>query len=58
MTCRYLIILVLIQNRRNWFLERILKLGLTPIAKEYQCVRLILFISRDLLHYAIVLDLP
>ena len=25
--------------RRNWFLERVLKLGLTMIAKEYQCVR-------------------
>ena len=25
--------------RRNWFLERVLKLGLTPLAKEYQCVR-------------------
>lgn len=24
--------------RRNWFLERVLKLGLTPLAKEYQCV--------------------
>jgi len=24
---------------RNWFLERVLKLGLTPVAKEYQCVR-------------------
>lgn len=24
--------------RRNWFLERVLKLGLTQIAKEYQCV--------------------
>ena len=24
---------------RNWFLERVLKLGLTNIAKEYQCVR-------------------
>ena len=23
---------------RNWFLERVLKLGLTPVAKEYQCV--------------------
>jgi hypothetical protein len=25
-------------TRRNWFLERVLKLGLTPVAKEYQCV--------------------
>ncbi|KAF9650639.1 hypothetical protein BDM02DRAFT_3259653 [Thelephora ganbajun] len=24
-------------TRRNWFLERVLKLGLTQIAKEYQC---------------------
>ena len=24
--------------RRSWFLERVLKLGLVPIAKEYQCV--------------------
>jgi hypothetical protein len=23
---------------RNWFLERVLKLGLIPVAKEYQCV--------------------
>jgi hypothetical protein len=29
--------------RRNWFLERVLKLGLTPIAKEYQCVRRLSF---------------
>lgn len=28
--------------RRNWFLERVLKLGLTLIAKEYQCVSLYL----------------
>ena len=27
-------------TRRTWFLERVLKLGLTQIAKEYQCVRL------------------
>ena len=26
-------------HRRTWFLERVLKLGLTQIAKEYQCVR-------------------
>lgn len=26
-------------SRRNWFLERVLKLGLVQIAKEYQCVR-------------------
>lgn len=25
-------------HRRNWFLERVLKLGLTVISKEYQCV--------------------
>ena len=24
--------------RRTWFLERVLKLGLTQVAKEYQCV--------------------
>lgn len=30
-------------RRRNWFLERVLKLGLTPLAKEYQCVRRCLF---------------
>ena len=24
-------------SRRNWFLERVLKLGLTMVAKEYQC---------------------
>ena len=28
--------------RRNWFLERVLKIGLTMVAKEYQCVRLAL----------------
>lgn len=26
------------RSSRNWFLERVLKLGLTPLAKEYQCV--------------------
>lgn len=26
---------------RNWFLERVLKLGLTMVAKEYQCVSII-----------------
>ena len=26
-------------HRRTWFLERVLKLGLTQIAKEYECVR-------------------
>ena len=26
-------------HRRTWFLERVLKLGLTQVAKEYQCVR-------------------
>jgi len=31
--------------RRNWFLERVLKLGLTPLAKEYQCVRRALSLS-------------
>jgi hypothetical protein len=31
------------RGRRNWFLERVLKLGLTPLAKEYQCVSPILF---------------
>lgn len=25
-------------SRRTWFLERVLKLGLVQIAKEYQCV--------------------
>ncbi|KII92258.1 hypothetical protein PLICRDRAFT_104349 [Plicaturopsis crispa FD-325 SS-3] len=29
--------LLKLEKRRNWFLERVLKLGLTPIAKEYQC---------------------
>jgi hypothetical protein len=28
----------MLTHRRNWFLERVLKLGLTMIAKEYQCV--------------------
>lgn len=30
--------------RRNWFLERVLKVGLLSISKEYQCVR-----ERDLI---------
>ncbi|KAF8629213.1 hypothetical protein AX17_005798 [Amanita inopinata Kibby_2008] len=29
--------LLKLEKRRNWFLERVLKLGLTMIAKEYQC---------------------
>jgi len=29
--------LLKLEKRRNWFLERVLKLGLTQIAKEYQC---------------------
>ena len=26
-------------HSRTWFLERVLKLGLVQIAKEYECVR-------------------
>ncbi|KAF8590997.1 hypothetical protein K439DRAFT_1328309 [Ramaria rubella] len=29
--------LLKLEKRRNWFLERVLKLGLTNVAKEYQC---------------------
>jgi len=29
--------LLKLEKRRNWFLERVLKLGLVTIAKEYQC---------------------
>ncbi|KAI0085061.1 hypothetical protein BDY19DRAFT_967807 [Irpex rosettiformis] len=29
--------LLKLEKRRTWFLERVLKLGLTQIAKEYQC---------------------
>jgi len=29
--------LLKLEKRRNWFLERVLKLGLTHVAKEYQC---------------------
>ncbi|KAF9566819.1 hypothetical protein CPC08DRAFT_703789 [Agrocybe pediades] len=29
--------LLKLEKRRNWFLERVLKLGLTTISKEYQC---------------------
>lgn len=36
--------------RRNWFLERVLKLGLTPLAKEYQCVRRALSLSLSPVH--------
>ena len=32
--------------RRTWFLERVLKLGLVQIAKEYQCVRIYLHCTR------------
>lgn len=31
--------LLKLEKRRTWFLERVLKLGLVQIAKEYQCVR-------------------
>jgi hypothetical protein len=33
------------KNRRNWFLERVLKLGLTMISKEYQCVSSLMMMS-------------
>jgi hypothetical protein len=29
--------LLKLEKRRNWFLERVLKLGLVAVAKEYQC---------------------
>ncbi|KAF9049695.1 hypothetical protein BJ165DRAFT_1413875 [Panaeolus papilionaceus] len=29
--------LLKLEKRRNWFLERVLKLGLTMVSKEYQC---------------------
>jgi len=29
--------LLKLEKRRNWFLERVLKLGLTLVAKEYEC---------------------
>lgn len=29
--------LLKLEKRRNWFLERVLKLGSVSIAKEYQC---------------------
>ncbi|KAF7315357.1 BTB domain-containing protein [Mycena indigotica] len=29
--------LLKLEKRRNWFLERVLKLGLTVVSKEYQC---------------------
>ncbi|KIY74284.1 hypothetical protein CYLTODRAFT_439214 [Cylindrobasidium torrendii FP15055 ss-10] len=29
--------LLKLEKRRNWFLERVLKIGLTQVAKEYQC---------------------
>lgn len=32
--------LLKLEKRRNWFLERVLKLGLVPIGRDYQCVRL------------------
>jgi len=31
--------LLKLEKRRTWFLERVLKLGLVQIAKEYECVR-------------------
>ena len=36
--------------RRNWFLERVLKLGLVNVAKEYQCVRYFLFSSWSMIN--------
>ena len=35
-------------RRRTWFLERVLKLGLAQIAKEYECVRVTLSSSKGL----------
>lgn len=32
---------LIIRRSRNWFLERVLKLGLTMVAKEYQCVSIL-----------------
>jgi hypothetical protein len=32
-------LLHVLSHRRTWFLERVLKLGLVQIAKEYECVR-------------------
>lgn len=29
--------LLKLEKRRNWFLERVLKIGLTSVSKEYQC---------------------
>ncbi|KAG8778188.1 hypothetical protein FRC12_025118 [Ceratobasidium sp. 428] len=29
--------LLKLEKRRNWFLERVLKLGLVPIGRDYQC---------------------
>ena len=34
--------LLKLEKRRTWFLERVLKLGLVNIAKDYQCVRSLL----------------
>ncbi|KAG7098914.1 hypothetical protein E1B28_000811 [Marasmius oreades] len=31
--------LLKLEKRRSWFLERVLKIGLTTVSKEYQCVR-------------------
>lgn len=38
-TSHEVLALILLRHRRNWFLERVLKIGLTMVAKEYQCVR-------------------
>ncbi|KAG9119101.1 hypothetical protein FRC07_006045 [Ceratobasidium sp. 392] len=31
--------LLKLEKRRNWFLERVLKLGLVPIGRDYQCIQ-------------------
>lgn len=36
--------LLKLEKRRTWFLERVIKLGLFAVAKEYQCVSLSSFI--------------
>ncbi len=47
--------LIASKNRRNWFLERVLKLGLTTISKEYQCVSSLMMRSACRAHQGVFL---
>lgn len=51
--------LLKLEKRRNWFLERVLKIGLTMVAKEYQCVSFLYYFSNmSRLLASLVRDMP